>query len=76
LRGDAWGFKEKAITFANNTLVGGPQEFMQWAEDEHNYTNFRPLQLYTTLAEEAYKTYLNSRKVIIMYHHSSLSIIP
>lgn len=75
LRGDVWVFKDKAITFANDVLIGGPQEFMQWAEDEHNYTNFRPLQLFTTLAEEAYKTHLNSRKVRIKHrHHCQLQL--
>lgn len=72
LCGDVWAFKDKAIAFANNVLIGGPQELMQWAEEEHNYANFRPLQLYTTLAEEAYKTHLNTRKVSMTCHHYRL----
>ena len=58
-----WAFDEKAITFVNGVLIGGPKEFLQWAETKHCYENFRPLPLYVTLAEEAYKAYLNSKPV-------------
>ena len=36
-------------------LIGGPEAFMNWAQQEHNYENFRPMPLYETLAEQAYK---------------------
>jgi len=58
-----WLFDDKAICFANGILVGGPQEFMSWAEKEHAYENFRPLSLYSTLSEEAYHLYRTSSKV-------------
>jgi len=58
-----WVFDDKALCFANEILVGGPQEFMRWAEEEHAYENFRPLSLYSTLAEEAYHLYRTSSKV-------------
>ena len=58
-----WVFKDKAVAFVNNQLIGGPEDFLRWAEHEHNYENFRPLPLYHTLAEEAYKGYLNSTNV-------------
>ena len=56
-------FKDKAIIFINNKLVGGPNTFLKIAEQEHNYENFRPLPLYETLAEESYKEHLNSKNV-------------
>ena len=65
-RGEMWVFNDKAMAFANNVIIGGPQEFLQYAEREHAYENFRPLPLYVTLAEEAYKTHLISRKVCIL----------
>jgi hypothetical protein len=58
-------FNDKAIAFANNVLIGGPQELLLWAERQHAYENFRPLQLYVTLAEESYKKHLISRQVSI-----------
>jgi len=58
-----WVFDDKAICFANGMLLGGPQEIMKWAEDDQDYVNFRPLSLYSTLAEEAYHLYRTSAKV-------------
>jgi len=63
LGGEMWVFDDKAICFVNGILVGGPQEFLHWAEQEHAYENFRPLSLYSTLAEEAYHLYRTSSKV-------------
>ena len=60
-------FNDKAIAFANNVLIGGPQELLQWAEQQHAYENFRPLQLYVTLAEESYKKHLISKQVSINF---------
>jgi len=58
-----WVFDDKAICFANGLLVGSAQEFLNWAEKKHDYVNFRPLSLYSTLAEEAYHLYRTSSKV-------------
>ncbi len=66
LGGETWVFEDKAVIFVADRLIGGPKDFLQWAEEEHNYENFRPLPLYHTLAEEAYKNYLNSKKVTII----------
>jgi peptidyl-prolyl cis-trans isomerase-like 6 len=60
-----WVFDDKALTFANSILIGGSKELLQWAEEEHSYENFRPHPLYVTLAEEAYKTHLLSKKVTV-----------
>jgi len=61
LRGEAWAFDEKAIVFVNNQLIGGPDEFIGWAEENHNFEEYRPEPLYYTLTEEAYKAKLNSK---------------
>ncbi|CAL1546855.1 unnamed protein product [Lymnaea stagnalis] len=61
LRGEAWGFSDKAIAFVNGALIGGPDDFISWAEDNHNYEEYRPEPLYFTLTEEAYKKKLNSQ---------------
>lgn len=63
LGGDMWVFKDKAVIFMNDHLIGGPEDLMVWAEDRFNYKNFRPLPLYETLAEACYKKYLNSTNV-------------
>ena len=63
LRGETWVFSEAAIVTVNGVLIGGPTDFLKWAEQEQNYENFRPMALYETLAEEAYKEHLNSQKV-------------
>ncbi len=57
-------FSDKAIIFVNGEFLGGPSEFLKWAEQEYNYENFRPSALYQTLAEEAYKNHLNTQQVI------------
>merc|ERR1711936_1348679 len=62
LRGEAWNFDEKAIAFVDGELIGGPDDFIGWAEDNHNFEEYRPEPLYYTLTEEAYKAKLNSQK--------------
>merc|ERR1711976_604531 len=76
LGGEMWVFKDKAVAFVNSQLIGGPEDFLDWAEKEHNYENFRPLPLYHTLAEEAYKGYLNSTNHDFVYMHISIGEKP
>ena len=71
-------FSDKTMVFCNEEFIGGPGEFLKWAEQEHNYENFRPKPLYETLAEEAYKNHLNSNKVkaiAIFYNHKFFQLI-
>lgn len=63
LRGETWQFEEKAICFSDGQLIGGPDTFIAWAEDNCSFEDFRPYALYDTLTEEAYKTFLNTRNV-------------
>lgn len=60
LRGETWQYEENAITFANGELIGGPEDFIDWARQKYNFQDFRPLSLYMTLTEEGYKGHLNS----------------
>lgn len=62
LRGEVWSFNEKAIAFVNGELIGGPDDLIGWAENEHNFEEYRPEALYYTLTEEAYTSKLNSQK--------------
>ena len=61
MKGETWVFEEKAIVYLNGQFIGGPSAFLRWAEEEHDYKNFRPEPLYESLAEEAYKSYLNTQ---------------
>lgn len=62
LRGETWVFNEKVITFLNNELIGGLEEFFHWACSTWNHEDFRPESLYETLADRAYKEHLNATK--------------
>ncbi|KAK7457279.1 hypothetical protein BaRGS_00039251 [Batillaria attramentaria] len=67
LRGEAWQFEEKVITFVDGELIGGPEDFIQWAMEKHNFEEFRPMPLYITLTEEGYKGHLNSKNHDYVY---------
>ncbi|XP_078619690.1 putative inactive peptidyl-prolyl cis-trans isomerase-like 6 [Branchiostoma floridae x Branchiostoma japonicum] len=60
LKGEMWAFQEKIISFANGQMLGGHQELIKWAQDNHEYQDFRPPALYLALAEEAYKNRLSN----------------
>ncbi|ESO85751.1 hypothetical protein LOTGIDRAFT_195649 [Lottia gigantea] len=67
IRGEAWSFSENAIIFINNQLIGGPNDFIFWAEENYQFQEFRPMPLYETLTEEGYKTTLNSKNHEYVY---------
>jgi len=75
LRGDTWTFDEKAITFQNGQLVGGPEDFLKWAIDNHNYEEYRPKALLHTLTEEAYKNSLNDRNVSVIKESDKIIVL-
>lgn len=56
-------FESNSMIFSNKQLIGGPTEFISWAETEHNYELFRPMTLYQTLAEQQYKDHMNQHGV-------------
>jgi len=38
---EVWGFQENVIAFLNEELIGGQEEFLKWAMDNHGYRDFR-----------------------------------
>ena len=36
-----WGFQENVIAFLNEELIGGQEELLKWAMDNHGYRDFR-----------------------------------
>ena len=36
-----WGFNESVMAFVDNQLIGGHEEFLRWAEENHHYKDFR-----------------------------------
>lgn len=58
LKGEMWGFRENVLTFVDNELIGGHEEFLEWAEQNYDYKDFRPLPLWHALMKESYKNYL------------------
>ncbi|KAK6171495.1 hypothetical protein SNE40_019672 [Patella caerulea] len=76
LRGEAWSFNETAITFVNNQMIGGPNEFLSWAEENYQFQEFRPTPLYETLTEEGFKNLLNSRNHEYVYLDVSIGDEP
>ena len=76
LTGETWVFTDKTITFIDGEFVGGCTDFIQWAECEHDYDNFRPIPLYETLAEEAYVRHLNSKRHEYVYMDISIADKP
>lgn len=41
MRKEVWGFKENVITFLDDELIGGHEEFLKWAVENHGYKDFR-----------------------------------
>ena len=51
------------MVFANDKLIGDMKSFLKWAEDVHNFEEFRTDSLYETLRKEAYASYILNTKV-------------
>lgn len=60
-----WGIESPVIVFLDDTLIGGAKEFIDWAGNNYMYSDYRPASLYINLAEEAFKTHLSSKKVVV-----------
>lgn len=41
MRKEVWGFRENVIIFLDEELIGGQEEFLKWAMDNHGYKDFR-----------------------------------
>nr|CAB3265070.1 peptidyl-prolyl cis-trans isomerase-like 6 [Phallusia mammillata] len=57
LKGETWSYSDPVICFVDDTLIGNHKELLQWAQDEFNYEDFRPAELYGAIAQEAYVDY-------------------
>lgn len=67
LKGEMWGFNENVMTFVDNQLIGGHEEFLRWAEENYQYKDFRPLPLWHAMMKESYKNYLIDKKHDFVY---------
>ncbi|KAM7445948.1 putative inactive peptidyl-prolyl cis-trans isomerase-like 6 [Porites harrisoni] len=67
IRREVWGFKENVITFLDDELIGGHEEFLKWASENYAYRDFRPLPLWHAVRNEAYKNYLLETKHQFVY---------
>ncbi|XP_067951600.1 uncharacterized protein [Watersipora subatra] len=72
LKGETWVFEGLSMIFCNGKLIGGPTEFMLWAETTHNYELFRPMSLYQTLAEQQYANHMNKEGRVHCYMFVSI----
>ncbi|KAL8581792.1 hypothetical protein ACOMHN_043210 [Nucella lapillus] len=72
LRGEAWQFSEKGIAFVDGELIGGPDDFIQWAKQNYNFEEFRPKPLHVTLTEEGYVNHLNAQNHDYVYMEISI----
>ena len=41
MRKEVWGFQENVIIFLDEELIGGLEDFLKWALDNHGYKDFR-----------------------------------
>jgi len=76
LRGETWTFNSKAMIFADGNLIGGTEKFLEWADKEFQYADYRPLPLYDTLAEEQYKSFLSDKKHDFVFLDISIGSTP
>ncbi|XP_068698073.1 probable inactive peptidyl-prolyl cis-trans isomerase-like 6 [Montipora foliosa] len=58
MRKEVWGFKEDVITFLDDELIGGHEQFLKWAMENYGYKDFRPLPLWHAMMKESYKNHL------------------
>ena len=55
------------MCFSENELLGNHQQFVEWAEEQFNYEDFRPELLHAAVAEEAYKDHFLNSKVRTLF---------
>ncbi|KAF6023814.1 PPIL6 [Bugula neritina] len=76
LKNETWVFKDHSMIFCNGQLIGGPEEFIAWAETHHNYELFRPMTLYQTLAKQQYASHMNQQGRVHCYLSISIDNEP
>ena len=58
-----WGFKDSAIVYLDEELIGDSTTFISWAIQNYNFEDFRNEALYETLRKEAYASFITSTQV-------------
>nr|XP_033795103.1 probable inactive peptidyl-prolyl cis-trans isomerase-like 6 isoform X2 [Geotrypetes seraphini] len=67
LKGEIWAYDSTVMCFINDQLLGDDANFLNWAYKNWAYTDFRPLPLYRTLAEDFCLTYMKNSKHVFVY---------
>ncbi|XP_067841119.1 probable inactive peptidyl-prolyl cis-trans isomerase-like 6 [Heptranchias perlo] len=76
LKGDVWGFSSNVMCFLNGQLLGDEKDFLNWADTEFGYTDFRPKALYDAIAEDFYSKYLKGIQHTFVYMDISIDQQP
>lgn len=64
LKGSAWNFQNSCMVFLDNQLIGNSDDFLEWAQKNYQFEDFRNEDLYKTLSKEEYGNYFQNSKVI------------
>jgi peptidyl-prolyl cis-trans isomerase-like 6 len=55
LRGETWAFNDKCMIFIDKQLLGNTEQFLNWAKNTFDYTDFRANELLGVFSHEEYK---------------------
>lgn len=55
LRGETWAFEDPCMIFIDNKLLGNAQQFLNWAKQNFDHTQFRTNDLLEVFSHEEYK---------------------
>ncbi len=55
LRGETWSFNDKCMVFIDKQLLGNAEQFLYWAKNTFDHTDFRANELLGVLSNEEYK---------------------
>ncbi|XP_022089823.1 peptidyl-prolyl cis-trans isomerase-like 6 [Acanthaster planci] len=76
IRGETWAFEDKAITYLDGDLIGGPTDLENWATEHWKYHPCWPQALFEAHAEVAYKDYLSGTGHTFVYLDISINDEP
>lgn len=55
LQGEIWAYNDKSMIFIDNQLHGNAEQFLRWAKNTFDHTDFRADELLGVLSQEEYK---------------------
>jgi len=55
LRGETWAYNDKCMVFIDKQLLGNAEQFLNWAKDKFEHTDFRANELVGVFSYEDYK---------------------